>query len=697
MPAPRKRRQRNTRPTKWDTGEFVAIDGEGFSEGPELVVTSPSSGARYRGKAHSYAYLAASDGSSIYSPGRLRLGECLEFLCGIVERNPRAVLVAFGASYDVAQMVFHDLGRADLLRMVGKAADFNSAKFEHGQWVYFLEYRPRKCLTVRRWRIGERRWERAGSDGRRKATPHLTVKLWDVWGFFQDSFAGVLKKWLPGDPDYEFIKRMKGERSTFDRSELADIQRYNQAELRCLVKVMDALRAAIGDLGLKISRWDGAGAIAAAMLQLNDVKAHKAELPEPVFHAARCAYSGGHIEACKLGHHQGPVWQYDVASAYPDQFRRLPSLAAGRWRKGKGKPPAGHTVVNCAWSFPWGAPFYPLFYREASGNILYPPTGEGWYWLPEFEAAEEFHRQFGGELQVLGWWHFEPEGGELVRPFGWIEPAYLQRQQFVAAAKRGQPGAGPEKVIKTGLNSLYGKTCQQVGWRIDPKSGELRLPPFFQLDWAGYVTAGCRGKLMKAALLRPNAVIAFATDGLFTTEPLPLECSTSKELGSWELVEHAGITNVMPGVYWLHQAEGGPKHYSRGFDKREMAEAEFVHEAWRTRRPDCPVELTRLIGIGSACANKTFWQMRGQFMTATRSLQLNGDNSKRYPIDVAKHRPHLGLVNTWPREHVLPELLGLKPEPSAPYPIAWLDGAIELDEAEGEMADEWEAMDADLA
>lgn len=82
-------------------------------------------------------------------------------------------------------------------------------------------------------------------------------------------------------------------------------------------------------------------------------------------------------------------------------------------------------------------------------------------------------------------------------------------------------------------------------------------------------------------------------------------------------------------------------------------------------------------------------------MTTTRQLRLDGDNSKRYAISLDQHKPHRGLVDTIPKDHELARLLGV--EPSAPYPIAWLDEAPELDELEGELADELEAMDAELA
>jgi DNA polymerase type B, organellar and viral len=717
---PARRKQRNARPTLWEHGEFVAVDGEGFSDGEEFAYVVGAHHNRYVGRQHYYAYLAASDGSSRYvDHGRLGLGDCLEFLCGIVENNPLSILVAFGGSYDVCHMVAHDISRVEVARLLGTSDDGRKkVTFDAGRHTYVLEYRPRKCLTVQRWDYGARRWSEHPRTGKRVATPHLTVRLWDVIGFFQESFVGVMQKWLPDDPDYTFIQRMKGERNSFERSEIEAIKVYNAAELRCLVKIMNRVRDAINDLGLKITRWDGAGSIAAAMMTKHKVKEHKNECGGTIFEAVRRAYSGGHIEACKIGYHPGRIHHYDINSAYPDQFRRLPSLQAGLWAgggPGDGPVPEGYTLVNVDFAFPDDLPFYPLFYRCDDGSILYPSRGRGWYWWSEYSVALRYYTECRAKadnlhseetevrrawqdcrFEVRHWYHFRTTAAD--RPFSWVEDYYSKRQDYIRAARRGGFESGPEKIIKLGLNSLYGKTAQQVGARIDAE-GELRLPPFFQLDWAGYVTAGCRAKLMEAAMQKPWAIIGFATDGLFSTEKLELETPDDKTLGGWEYKVHDGITMVMPGVYWLHDGDD-LTHYSRGWDKREMRDTDFVHQAWRRRQDSCPVTIRRLIGLGSGVISAEFWKMRGCFVESTRYLRLDGDNSKRYPVDLVKSKPHLGLVDTRPRDHFLPNLLGI-PE-SGPYPIAWLDGEIHRDllardMLEGEMADELEAFDAELA
>src|SRR5258708_6916028 len=81
-------------------------------------------------------------------------------------------------------------------------------------------------------------------------------------GFFEGTFAGAMSDWLAGDPDYAFITEWKGKRAEFERGEIADIRRYNAAELRCLKTIMERLRETLRSLDIRITRWDGAGAVA---------------------------------------------------------------------------------------------------------------------------------------------------------------------------------------------------------------------------------------------------------------------------------------------------------------------------------------------------------------------------------------------------------------------------------------------------
>jgi hypothetical protein len=333
-------------------------------------------------------------------------------------------------------------------------------------------------------------------------------------------------------------------------------------------------------------------------------------------------------------------------------------------------------MVRVSWRFHPGEPFYPLFYREASGAILYPERGHGWYFLPEFRAAQAYAAQMGAiEFNVHEWHHFEP--ASLHRPFGWVPEYYAERQRLIEAARlRGEPD-GRQIAIRLGLNALYGKLAQQVGARYIER--QWKLPRYFQLEWAGWITAACRAKLMLAALQKPHAIISFATDGIFSTEPLDLDCPDRKVLGAWDYQCHHGMTMVMPGVYWCGPTAKKPEtHYSRGFDKGRMSDQKFVLDGWRRGRFEIEAPSKRMVTLGSALASRTFWEMRGRFAETTRTLRLDGFNSKRHDVALTQHKPHRGFIDTAPRDLAEDYHLPLRHLMSAAYPVVWMNGGKDL-------------------
>ena len=697
-----KRRLRGmARPGRFDTGRFVAVDGEGFSDGAEVSVTVGNPAHDYIARDHFYALLMDSDGNELWAPsGRLATKQCLDFLLDIAIRDPLAVPVILGGSYDVCHMLAFGIGADDVRDMLRGAALSTrryvdvSLSHDGATHDYRLEYRPRKQFTIWRFEHGADKYrEHVRRDGRVewKLNAEARVTLWDVWGFFQGTFIGAMRNWIPDDPDWLFIEKMKGERNIFDRAEIDTIRRYTSAELRCLATMMERVRDSIRSLGLAVKRWDGAGAIAGAMFAKNNVREQMGATPQEVFDAARIAYSGGHIEATAIGHHEGKVWHYDINSAYPHQFRRLPGLDRGRWITQDGVVPqcetipAGFTLVRLEYHFLPGLPFYPLFHRAESGAILYPERGSGWFWFDEFDAAREFSQKFGAfTFRVTGWHHFETDAN--ASPFGWIEDAYQVRRDVIMRSRETGVRDDSHMMIRLGLNSCYGKTAQQVGARYE--AGEIVPPTYFQLEWAGAVTAGCRAQLMRAAMQKPEAIVSFATDAIFSTSPLELPHDAAKRLGEWEAHEHLGMTIVMPGVYWLHEAGNRITHFSRGFDKAEMRDCQFVMDAWKRGQSSITVKQRRMITLGAAMMSENLWAMRGLFVDTTREMAINGLNSKRYPAAMTQVRPHKELCRLRVRDHAEDVGQDLSSLMSAPYPIAWLDGTDETADAfaDGESA-----------
>lgn len=667
-----KRGKRGKPLSKWDKGEFIAIDGEGASIGEYETFEVESTGRVYKAKEHIYTLLAATSGESLYNGGkRLDSFSCINFLLDLSDSHKKAIFIIFAGGYDINHILMYGFER-DILQKISRG---ETTEFEHEGVTYSIEYRARKSLTLRR---GLEFY--TDTKNRSKARWKSRIVIWDVFGFFQENYVGVMGKWLGKDhPHFELIKRMKALRGDFARVKQSEINAYNAAELETLAQIMVKVRDAVGGLQLKCTRWDGAGAIAAAIMQKHEIRNYKQITDDSIMEAVRTAYAGGRIEVCKIGNHKGEVYDYDINSAYPDVMRNLPCLLHGHWIRGEGEPPEGFTIVHCRFDFADNLPFYPLFYRTERMQISFPAQGEGWYWFPEYRAALECP----GKLEVLAWVHWNPDCDH--KPFSWINEYYETRRQWLKHTTADWQKGG-EKIIKLGLNSLYGKTAQQLGGTED------KPPAYHQLEWAGYITSATRARLYLAGILQPSSIIGFATDGIFSTAPLPLPINREKQIGAWELKEPLpdGMTIAMAGVYWWHMKGGEFNHFSRGFDKDAMKTPYRVLDAWSKGLDEIEIPMHRLIGMGSACQSDTLWKMRGRFTEGMRNLKIDGTSHKRKRIDVKKTKPFKKLVDLEPSINI--EYISQAQGCSHPYPIRW---ASDMDEYGNELEMLKEFMDSE--
>lgn len=606
----------DVRYNRFRDAQFLAWDGEGITEGGE----------------HRYVLLTHSgDVEPVIDVDGIRTIRCLEMMASEGEKHPKHIHVAFGASYDVNMI----LGECTIAQV---------EKIWSGAWVkvgkFSIQYRPRKTFSIRR-------------HGAKKSS----LILWDVFGFFQSSFVDAAEKYLGGSKDLDVIRERKKERSVFSRDQLSDIVSYCQLECTMLVALMDQLRQFLVQADLPISRWDGAGACAAALLRRQGITLHKSVSPEDVQLAARHAYAGGRTELVRYGHAPSQeVHHYDINSAYPYAMQCCPSLANGKWEHQRGmyRGDCPFQLVHIKWQFHAGAPLYPFPWRAHDSSIYYPHTGEGWYWLPEYEAALHAFRtgRIDGHLQVLESyaWH-----GDDVLPFQWIAPLFELRAQW----KRD--GNGAEKALKLAINSLYGKTAQHVG-------GQDGKPPrYHQIEWAGFITSMTRAKLYRAAC-ESERVVMLATDAVYSLDPIP-SLVTDNQLGNWSYEKHCGITVAQSGVYWTDAVDGlgvDSHMFCRGFDKGSLVRREIVH-AWRAGKAEYKASLTRFAGMGSALASprrfKLVWR---HWLTAPRTLALRPDGTKRFTKGA--NNPARGLVLTGAS---YPAAMAVGQTMSAPYPLPW--------------------------
>lgn len=551
--------------SKWQTDAsylarpFLGWDGEG--------VTLPDG-------RHIYTLLANSGGAYIADPDGLPTWRCLRFLLDESAKHAGAINVAYGAGYDI-NMILGDLTRAELLQLY-------RSRYTRIRG-YNMSWRRGKSLYV--------------SDG------ESSIMLYDVAPFFQCAFIKAVDDYL-GDRFYErdLIVKNKALRSSFTVDDIPEVMRYNAAELVNLVELMKELRSRLNKVGLRPARWDGPGAIAAALLRREHVKEAMNVTPPDVAEAARYAYAGGRFELVRYGSvgdgSSVVAYEYDINSAYPSALRHVPNLRRGHWERVPGDAgPQDFALYHIDYSDSSGEPWLPgpLFCRRIEGTVAFPMSLVGWYWSPEANMLRDFvalhpDRSF----TVLETYVYVPDNPE-DKPFEFIERLYAKRR----ALKAG--GDGAHVGIKLGLNSLYGKLAQQVGW--EPAQGDkpMRIPPFHQIEWAGYVTSYARAEIMRAAMTNLSAVIAFETDALFTSEPLPVKIGS--DLGEWEATEFTQLTYVQSGTYFGTLADGS--HVvakTRGVDRGSLTH-EHVLEGLANPVPTeqtATASLTRFVGAGIA-------------------------------------------------------------------------------------------------
>jgi hypothetical protein len=539
---------------------FLAVDGEAC-EGDYVLLCRTGS--------HPLADLR---------PGGLHTIAALEFL---LQAPKGSLQVCFGLGYDVNQWL-RDLPRRQLVELWERNLTY---------WKdYRIEWVQSKWFSVK------------AIDGR-------FAKVSEVFGFFQSSFVAALEGWGIGSPAE--IKRMKAARGSFTRSEIERVTRYCEAECALLAELMDRLREASREGGVQPANWIGAGSIANALLRRHGIESHHRYDEEIASdhvakHEIRGAYYGGRVELLAQGVHRH-VASADLKSAYPHAARSLPSLKASKLRKRKTFNAGRHGIWRVRWDLRGRgsgagasplAPF-PVRHRE---SIFYPLAGEGFYHTIEVATAIEL----GYPVEVRYGWVLVGKNID-VRPFDWVPDVYRARARFAAE------GNAAEKMIKLGLNSVYGKLAQGEGWL-----GER--PPFQNYFWAGYVTAATRAAVLRMAA-RCRGPIMIATDGIYAAELPGRGFGRAGALGSWEVGSADRLFAAQPGVYEA-STNGRTVAKSRGFFASEVDYGE-LRRGWETEGVDYVhhYDSTRFYGLGVALQRSDFAVWR-QWRTEQRSILL---------------------------------------------------------------------------
>lgn len=587
--------------------QFRGIDGEGGTVAdPELLF----------GERHQYLSLRC--GPSLLARGTpLYWRDCFDFL--LAQPWPY-INVAYFFDYDVTMMI-RTMPEERAYRLLNRHLRTNQGgaimPLDIGD--YQCEYLPHKEFKLR----------------------HKDDKRWfvinDVGQFFQGSFLSSLKKWNVGTPDeQEMIRKGKSMRAGF-AEHTEEIEAYNALECLLLEQLMTDFRGVCEETGYVPKKWQGPGYLASAMLDRHGIP-KRDDIPileNKSFRAlAQAAYYGGRFETTASGPVGGPIYQYDINSAYPAILRSLPCLIHGSWRQVKTRPSDGIWFGQVYFNHDAPRYLYNLPFRLKNGNINYPKEGNGVYWGRELLAAE----QAGTTISFQTGWVYEPHCD--CRWFDFIDSYYAERLRLGKSTKG--------YVLKLAGNSIYGKLAQSIGYA-----------PWANPVWAGLITAGCRAMLIDAYSAAPDHTYMLATDGLFTgrkLDHLPL----SSNLGEWDCEVHeGGMFIVQPGIYFLGTSgEVKTRGVERGRidDMRAIFEQQwdkFITSGGVDHTVSVPVQ--NFITARQAISRRK-WHIAGTWETTTREISF--DWSIKRKRGVAFHRD--GMVRTLPHN-------GGRDELSTPY------------------------------
>lgn len=563
--------------------------------------------------------------------------QALEFLYGQFQANPRTVMAGFYLGYDFneilktlpwdrARKLFTAAGQAER-RVMGKNQRMRSLPVHctapNGrQWEINmlaskrLQFRPRagqwvKIPCTESELSGLPGLERTRNLSRFIVNGQIKLRLvrrnsrrWayvcDTGPFFQSSFLKAINPAKDPEPvvsqaEYDAISEGKDNRSTAVLDD--DMRKYNRLENEILARRLTQLNAGFVKAGVRLrkTQWFGPGQAAQEWLRNQESvpkrEAIEAALPAWFLDAARKTYYGGWFEIMAHGLIPGPVWEYDINSAYPAIIANLPCLIHGKITRGDNFGKTA-TMMRRIPALPTGAirivhasvrgsdpRIGAMPHRRVDCSILRPQQTSGWYWQHELEAAQR--AGLIDQVSYTEWVTYLPAvkcGCD--KPLAGVRGLYDGRIRVGSKTPRG-------KAYKLMYNSMYGKFAQSVA-----------EPLFANPVYASLITAGCRTMILDAIATHPqraNAVVMVATDAVYFTSQhssLPL----SEALGDWGGETHTGLTLFKPGVYWADKAReaiavgDSPEFKARGVNAKAMgaalADIDSQFAAWPAAWPE---------------------------------------------------------------------------------------------------------------
>lgn len=593
--------------------------------------------------------------------------EILEYIIAVGERYPNAVHVGYGFRYD-ANMIIKGLPD----KYLREIKETGEANFKLGPNRWRIHWIPGKTFRVtKRWSTGDK------NKGKRSGDGYVSVKIDDMVSFFACPFLNACESILSdvlNESDRAVIEHGKKARKDNLWNDLDDVQTYWRAEIRLMEQMAVRFRSVMFDAGIMLKDWYGPGAIATYLITKRKLRNHIQNEPpiREVHEASKVAYAGGRFELFRVGRIKGPVFGYDINSAYPAALSKAPSLGRehGEWNyvtnpteieefgvyrvsynhRGKAKP-----IEFAA---------MPLFHRDVRGSISFPQVVQGWYWSPEAAIALELGKRYPGSVQIHEGWVWRHDD---TRPFEFLEEMFHERIRL-----------GKKNVVsmpyKLGPNSMYGKLAQRVGW--DQKNN--RPPKSHCLPLAGWITSNCRASLFRIMAQTPmHQLVAVETDGIYTTvPPEKLNIDIGDSLGQWGIDRYDEMLYLQNGVYHRRIDDVWMPPKARGLDIASVAQP-IVESYLRGCQPGEFSPLTvhmreRFVGLNAAYVRGRGVHVKeflGKWETGSREMEPGG-KGKRAHITSVCGECQMG-VSAWESPHRLAIRSRSMGELSTPHSLPW--------------------------
>lgn len=417
-------------------------------------------------------------------------------------RFRQSYIFAFNLQYD-AEAILKMLPEENIQDIV----DTNKTTYS----IYDLKYIPKKLLTI-------------------KDQHRNTSRLFDIAQFYEMSLDDALKKYL-GEEKYEYPHRtLLNTSAKIWREETPEIIHYCKKDAFQTGKLAEFLQGNIQMLfSFNPRQYISKASLAKDLVRIIGYMPDVRKIPKGALKYAFYAYKGGRFEVCQRGYF--PTTElYDINSAYSMIIRNLIDVTYGEWRRVREVNENAYYGFYLCSVFVLPSFLCPMAYFLPNGILSFPAGRFKTYLTKEEIIAYEQY----AAIDVLHGWEFYPS--RIRYPFRrYIDGLFEQKQQY-------QKSDYQYDLVKKMMNSLYGCFYEK-----HIEDGRIRAGLLFNPVYATLTTALTRVKLFKAAKMFETSVIAMQTDSVLFDRPINL--TTSKTLGGWQLESAGSAVILQSGIY----------------------------------------------------------------------------------------------------------------------------------------------------